>query len=136
MVTTPTSVKSFMLKLVELLHKLDTSRLERAEIREDHSGAAGGIRHARLFFSFALGHDCALTAKDCFHFCSVVKTIRSVTFPPLKTVEYRIPLSLFDCASNITCCLPSCHVAETPGVRWACGRGGRGRRQSWSPWTN
>lgn len=47
MVTTPTSVKSFMLKLVELLHKLDTSRLERAEIREDNSGiggAAGGIR--------------------------------------------------------------------------------------------
>ena len=45
MVTTPTSVKSFMLKLVELLHKLDTSRLARAEIREDYSGPAGGIRH-------------------------------------------------------------------------------------------
>lgn len=49
MVTTPTSVKSFMLKLVELLHKLDTSRLERAEIREDNRGAAGGIRHAMFF---------------------------------------------------------------------------------------
>lgn len=44
MVTTPTSVKSFMLKLVELLHKLDISRLSRAEVREDDSGAAGGIR--------------------------------------------------------------------------------------------
>lgn len=48
MVTTPTSVKSFMLKLVELLHKLDTSRLERAEIREDNSGAAGGIRYVAV----------------------------------------------------------------------------------------
>lgn len=48
MVTTPTSVKSFMLKLVELLHKLDTSRLERAEIREDNSGAAGGIRYVTV----------------------------------------------------------------------------------------
>lgn len=45
MVTTPTSVKSFMLKLVELLHKLDISRLNRAEVREDDSGAAGGIRY-------------------------------------------------------------------------------------------
>ncbi|CAM9444365.1 unnamed protein product, partial [Hapterophycus canaliculatus] len=44
MVTTPTSVKSFMLKLVELLHKLDTSRLHRAEIREDSSWATSGIR--------------------------------------------------------------------------------------------
>lgn len=43
-VTTPTSVKSFMLKLVELLHKLDISRLHKAEEREDEGGAAGGIR--------------------------------------------------------------------------------------------
>lgn len=47
MVTTPTSVKSFMLKLVELLHKLDTSRLERAEIREDYHGPSSGIRRAQ-----------------------------------------------------------------------------------------
>lgn len=46
MVTTPTSVKSFMLKLVELLHKLDISRLNREEIREDNSGAVNGIRCA------------------------------------------------------------------------------------------
>lgn len=44
-VTTPTSVKSFMLKLVELVHKLDVSRLQRADDREDDDiGAAGGIR--------------------------------------------------------------------------------------------
>lgn len=44
-VTTPTSVKSFMLKLVELLHKLDISRVRREEDKEgDEIGAAGGIR--------------------------------------------------------------------------------------------
>lgn len=43
MVTTPTSVKSFMLKLIELLHKLDMSRVQRAEEREDY-GASTGMR--------------------------------------------------------------------------------------------
>ena len=43
-VTTPTSVKSFMLKLVELLHKLDLSRTQRAEIREDEAESGGNIR--------------------------------------------------------------------------------------------
>lgn len=43
-VTTPTSVKSFMLKLVELLHKLDISRMQRAEQREDDTTTASHIR--------------------------------------------------------------------------------------------
>lgn len=44
-VSTPTSMKSFMLKLVELLHKLDIGRQERLDLREDDDiGAAGRVR--------------------------------------------------------------------------------------------
>lgn len=39
-----------MLKVVELVHKLDISRLQKAEDREDDEiGAAGGIRYGFLF---------------------------------------------------------------------------------------